>query len=125
MEKRKRKQGSTGRARRQVGENIRRLREARGWTQEDLAEHSGLAPAHIGRIERGELDCGINTLEALALALGVDLSRLVEDRAWRTMCALKEEYANELGAYPEKTRDGLLNVMEYVIKLIEKGEARD
>jgi len=38
----------------QIGKKVRELRKARGWTQEALAERSGLHPTYIGGIERGE-----------------------------------------------------------------------
>lgn len=37
-----------------MGSNVRRARLSRGWTQEDLAEHSGLDPSTISRIESGK-----------------------------------------------------------------------
>jgi len=39
--------------RNQLGAGIRRLRDVRGWTQDDLAEHSGLHRNTIVRIETG------------------------------------------------------------------------
>lgn len=124
MSKRKRKQVAVGRARRVTGENIRRLREARGWTQEELGDHSGLAAAHVGRIERGELDCGLTTLESLALALGTDIGALVTDQALRTLYGLKEDYAAELGVFPAETREGLLQVVECVLMVIKAERGR-
>ncbi len=62
---------------RRIGANIRAFRKAKGWTQDVLADKSGLHRAHIGEIERGDTNMTIQTLKILADALGVTLSDLV------------------------------------------------
>lgn len=42
-------------ARRTHGQFLRALRQEAGLTQEELARHIGLTPAHYARLERGEL----------------------------------------------------------------------
>jgi transcriptional regulator with XRE-family HTH domain len=54
-----------------VGEEVRRLREARGWTQPHLAVESGIAVSGISLIENGRRNPGAGTLNRLARALGV------------------------------------------------------
>lgn len=62
----------------QIGERIRALREQRGWIQRDLAETADLPVRTIGRIERGEVDVRISTLEKVARALGTSASHLLK-----------------------------------------------
>jgi transcriptional regulator with XRE-family HTH domain len=62
-----------------LGRRIRELRQARGWRQIDLAEHSGVHEVHISDLERGTREAGICTLHAISKALGVKLSELVRD----------------------------------------------
>jgi transcriptional regulator with XRE-family HTH domain len=57
------------RAVRLFGENVKAARKARGWTQEELAENSGLASVQISRIERGVREVRITTLLRLLKAL--------------------------------------------------------
>jgi transcriptional regulator with XRE-family HTH domain len=62
-----------------VGENIRRLRKARGWKQTDLAERAGYAlgsSGTISKIERGLMAVDVNALQRVAEALDVDISEL-------------------------------------------------
>jgi transcriptional regulator with XRE-family HTH domain len=59
------------------GDRLRRLREARGWSQERLSETAGLHFTYISQIERGARSPGLNVLARLAEALGVTLPRLV------------------------------------------------
>lgn len=62
-----------------LGEAVRRLRKARGMTQEDLSGLTELHRNHIGGIERGERNITIKTTLALAKALGVRPAQLLED----------------------------------------------
>jgi transcriptional regulator with XRE-family HTH domain len=46
----------------QFGENVRRERRERGWTQEDLAAKTDLAVVQVSRIERGKREIRLSTL---------------------------------------------------------------
>lgn len=59
-----------------VSTKVQDLREKKGWTQEALAEKSGLPQSHISRIEGGKLSPSRKTIERLAKALGVTVSIL-------------------------------------------------
>ena len=52
-----------------VAENLRRLRLAKGWSQEVCAEKCGLHRTYIGAVERGERNITLATLDAIAAAL--------------------------------------------------------
>ena len=56
---------------------VRQSREAQGWSQERLAEHSDLNRSYVGEIERGSVIASLATVEKLAGALGVAASGLV------------------------------------------------
>ncbi len=60
-----------------LGKNVRATRLARGFSQEQLAERSGLHRTYIGGIERGERNVSLLNLVRLAQALEVDISQLV------------------------------------------------
>ncbi|MET1168220.1 helix-turn-helix transcriptional regulator, partial [Bacillus velezensis] len=48
-----------------VGNRIRELRKAKGWTQEQLAEAAGLHYSYIGGVERGDRNISLETLEKI------------------------------------------------------------
>lgn len=58
-----------------IGENVKRLREARGWSQEELARKIGITQAAVGKIERNEI-ARSKHLPALARELGVTLHQI-------------------------------------------------
>jgi transcriptional regulator with XRE-family HTH domain len=61
-----------------LGENLARIRTARGLTQEELARSSGVSVDTISRLERGtHATARRSTLQALSVALGTDAGRLL------------------------------------------------
>jgi transcriptional regulator with XRE-family HTH domain len=60
------------------GSSVRQLRDARGWSQEELADHSGLNRSFVGEIERGEVTVSLSTVAKLARAFDTLPSLLVK-----------------------------------------------
>ena len=60
-----------------VGGLIRAARESRGMSKCDLMRASGMTPAQIGRLERGEVNPKASTIVRLAGALGVEPGTLL------------------------------------------------
>jgi transcriptional regulator with XRE-family HTH domain len=58
--------------------SARRLRSARGWTQEEAAEKANLNPRHYQKIEDGMVNLTLKTVEQLCRAFGVDVAALFE-----------------------------------------------
>lgn len=54
-----------------VGSNMARIRKEKGFTQEQLAERSGLTQQYISGIENGQRNPTIVVIHDLAVALGV------------------------------------------------------
>jgi len=57
--------------------NLRRLRHAKGMTQEELAERAGLSARYIGAIERARVSASVTVLGQVAEALGIEAADLV------------------------------------------------
>lgn len=60
-----------------VGMNIRRLRKAKGLTQEQLAHESEVAMRYVAGVERGEENPSLKFLAKIADALDVEPSVLL------------------------------------------------
>lgn len=61
------------------GKALRKQRKARGLTQEELAELSGLHFTYIGSVERGERNVSIKAIDTLIRALGLTYREFLED----------------------------------------------
>jgi transcriptional regulator with XRE-family HTH domain len=53
----------------QIGGEIRQSRERRNWTQEELAERTGISRHIVGRIERGTTRLDVDALQRIGIAL--------------------------------------------------------
>ncbi|MBW9075676.1 helix-turn-helix domain-containing protein [Agrobacterium deltaense] len=58
--------------------NLRLCRQASGLSQERLAEYAGLDRNYIGKLEREESSPTLETVEALSLAMQIDVEQLIE-----------------------------------------------
>ncbi len=61
-----------------IGLRIRNYRTQKGLSQEKLAEAAGCHPTYIGQIERGEKNATLESIEKIASAMCVPLSKLFE-----------------------------------------------
>ena len=63
--------------RQRLGRNVRRLREEKGWSQEDYADRAGIHRTYVSDIERAARNPTISVVEKLAKALEVTASDLL------------------------------------------------
>ena len=66
-----------GKARNQLARQLRLLRFVRGWSQEQLAERSGLHRTYISTLERAGTNVGLDNLERLARAFSITVQDLL------------------------------------------------
>jgi len=93
---------------------IQKLRLQRGWSQDQLAEISGLSVRTIQRLERGQTG-SLESLKALAAVFEIDLNRLKEPDvdAPRTSSLLPDE-ALAL-AHVRKIKGFYIHLAQYLI----------
>lgn len=88
-----------------LGNNIKAYRNAKGWSQEELAHLAGITPAHLGHIERGEGNPTLLTLFSVSNALQVDLSELVKSNVDATVSASTLRLDKLQGEFSELSED--------------------
>jgi len=64
--------------RQRLGTNVRRLREAKGWSQEEYADRAGIHRTYVSDIERGRRNPTVTVVEKLAKALAVKAGALLD-----------------------------------------------
>lgn len=63
-----------------LAKNMRRLRAARGFSQEALAHECGINRTYLSSVERSERNVSIDNIARIALGLGVEPWTLLRDR---------------------------------------------
>jgi transcriptional regulator with XRE-family HTH domain len=56
---------------------MQKIRQAKGVTQEELAEHIGVSTPYIGRIETGTITPNLKLLQKIARALRMKVKDLI------------------------------------------------
>ena len=103
--------------RERIGARIAELRKAKGTTQTQLAELTGIGQGHIARIEQGKYNFKLETLEKLADAFNSHLDFVPvneEERVWVEACNATSKIVIEtLKQEDEKNRFAILKSMNY------------
>src|SRR5258708_29475783 len=82
-----------------LGNKIRRLRQDRSLTQQQMAERLGISPSYLNLIEHDERPVTVSLLLKLGQTFNVDLQELSDDAERRLALALREVFADPgLGA---------------------------
>lgn len=83
-----------------IGNEIRRLREERGWTQQELAYRAGVSTTTMWKTEAGRATPRLPVLEKFAEALGVDVRDLLpKEDALRLPLEVREGFNEDFEAY--------------------------
>ena len=78
-----------------LGKQIRKRRQALGWTQEQLAEAIGVSTSFIGHIERATRKASIDTLVELANAMDVSADFLLSTNLNSVTRGMVPEHLNK------------------------------
>lgn len=76
-----------------IGENIKKLRTERGFTQKELAEKCNLSRSYLADLERNRYNPSLESLKIIANNLGVSVSVLLgENKVNDTSDELEEDF---------------------------------
>ena len=103
-----------------VGQRIRNFRTQQGLSQEKLAEIAGCHSTYIGQLERGEKNATLESVEKIAVALNVPLSRLFEKLGGQEVGArnIPLKCYELLSIKPEETQKRLYHILCEIDNLI-------
>lgn len=96
----------------EIGQNIRKIRKSRGFSQEQLAEKIYISVTHMSHIETGNTKLSLPVLINLADELNVKCDDLVSGYSERSKC----EYINELSDIVSQCSPAELKVLIDVLK---------
>lgn len=100
-----------------LGERVRALRKANGWTLEEAAGRAGLARSTLSKIENAQMSPSFDAVQKLARGLGIDMPQLfapaTEPRALSRRAVTR---AGEGRAHPTPTYEHALLAPEIARK---------
>src|SRR5215210_6652598 len=114
---------------REVGAEIRRRRQERGWSGAQLAVYAGMAPSAISQIETGRRSPNAGSLEKIARALQVEVvdlfpkaqAPLPEIQEYGALLEEKGFPSEQIAAYlAQEERD-----KEFIARELEKMSTQD
>lgn len=93
---------------------IAEARKAKGWSQQELADRTGIAQPNIARMETSDVDIKASTMLKLSATLGVTISYLLGVDVVDGVVCHNDERATELtdlfNAMDPESRDALMVV---------------
>lgn len=64
-----------------LGTQLRNFRIMKGLSLEELAHKAGINPSHLGKVERGDHNYTVNTLDKIVSALNISYTQLFQFEA--------------------------------------------
>lgn len=99
-----------------IGTRIKAAREAKGLTQEQLAEIIGVTPAHMSVIERGVKAPKLETFVKIANALDVTSDSLLLDVLDNSLQVTATELSERIKNLPPKHQRKILNAIRVLVE---------
>lgn len=99
-----------------IGTRIKEAREAKGLTQEQLAEMVGLSSTHISVIERGVKTPKLETFIEIANALDVTSDSLLLDVLNNSLQITTTELSEQIKRLPPKEQRKILRAVRVLVE---------
>ncbi len=105
--------------RKNLGNRIRELRAARGWSQEEFAANAHVHRTFAGSLERGEKNCSFHALVLIARCFGITISDLMKGIETGEALNVKR-FRSGLGALDQEKVRSELAILERVVDSLRK-----
>jgi transcriptional regulator with XRE-family HTH domain len=104
------------------GQQVAKRREAKGWSQGDLATRAGLSQAAISHVEAGTRTPSIATAQAVAAALDVSVGTLMGEQ-WAAVVGDEARFLAEWRAAPPRVQHEVVRYLRYLRSTDEPNKA--
>jgi transcriptional regulator with XRE-family HTH domain len=98
-----------------VGEQIRKHRKYKGFSQEELGARADLHFTYIGAVERGEKNCSIDSLNRIAQGLDIKIGELFLFDFQKDEGRIKKEMLKRF----KKRSPEIIEILSELIKILE------
>lgn len=99
-----------------IGKRIKEKRIEKSWTQEKLAEASGLSSIYIGMIERGEKLPKLETFIRIANSLSTTPNELLADVTDRGYEIRLSKYTEQIGKLDAKSQQQIYEIIDAYLR---------
>jgi transcriptional regulator with XRE-family HTH domain len=108
-----------------IGENLKRLRRDKGWTQGDLADKCDIRLGQISKIERNGTDPKLSTIYSLMNALECSPNALLSDISQENLDSRMAIILERVQKLSDKDKSTLLSVIDKYCIAISMQELLD
>jgi len=102
-----------------IGDNIKKFRELKSITREQLASDLKMSISNYSKIERGEIDLTISRIYEIANVLGVDVAQILNFDATQIFNISNNKLVQGIGAKAENMHFHGDDYKEKYIKMLE------
>lgn len=103
-----------------IGERVRQARLAKGMSQNDLCDATGLSISFISNVETGKQSMNIRKLLLISDALNVSTDWLLRNNTSTSIAISAEELTKELESCTPKEREILLKLVQTIKDSIQQ-----
>lgn len=102
-----------------IGEKIKKVREAKGLSQKEVALTLSMNPSQYSKIENGKVDPQFSSIEKIANALGVSIADIVNsDNVFSEIDSLNKsviEKVQLIEQLDEKQKESIFNIIDMAL----------
>ena len=108
-----------------IGERIRKIREARGLSQKEVANKIKMDQSQYSKLEKDRTDPSLSTLVKVAKALGIQLSELFASDALRDVNSYSKSVLEKISLVEQLDEDEKKSIFKIVDGLVSKKKMKD
>lgn len=101
------------------GQNLRRVRKEKGYSQEGLAETAKIDQSFYGAVERGEKSITVQKLAQITYALGIPMKDLFVAEPKRSLDEKEKEFEKLINILRERSPEDLAFISDILFRMID------